>query len=47
MYAEALTGSGGTIVERDEYDAYGHPYILEPNFAADADGNNGSLREST
>jgi RHS repeat-associated protein len=31
-----LTGS--TVLERYEYDAYGNPYILEPNFADDPDG---------
>jgi hypothetical protein len=28
----------GTVVQRYEYDAYGKPYILEPDFAADPDG---------
>ena len=31
-------GSPPTVGERYEYDAYGSPYILEPNFAADPDG---------
>jgi RHS repeat-associated protein len=30
--------SGATVLERYEYDAYGNPYILEPNFADDPDG---------
>jgi RHS repeat-associated protein len=34
----ALTTWTGALVERYEYDAYGSPYILEPNFAADPDG---------
>ncbi|MHC4154055.1 MAG: RHS repeat domain-containing protein [Planctomycetota bacterium] len=34
----ALAAWTGTVVERYEYDAYGNPYILEPNFAADPDG---------
>ena len=33
----ALTNSGGTVVERYEYDAYGTSHILEPNFADDPD----------
>ena len=31
-------GAPPTVIERYEYDAYGSAYILEPNFAADADG---------
>jgi YD repeat-containing protein len=34
----ALVSYTGTVLERYEYDAYGNPYILEPNFAADPDG---------
>ncbi|MHC4153821.1 MAG: RHS repeat domain-containing protein [Planctomycetota bacterium] len=34
----ALAAWAGAVVERYEYDAYGSPYILEPNFAADPDG---------
>jgi RHS repeat-associated protein len=33
-----LTTGNGTVLERYEYDAYGNPYVLEPNFAADPDG---------
>lgn len=34
----ALTTGSGTVLERYEYDAYGNPYVLEPNFADDPDG---------
>jgi len=34
----ALISSNGTLWERYEYDVYGNPYILEPNFATDPDG---------
>jgi RHS repeat-associated protein len=34
----ALTTANGTVQERYEYDAYGRPYVLEPNFADDPDG---------
>ena len=34
----ALMNYSGTVFERYEYDAYGNPSILEPNFAAEADG---------
>ncbi|MHC4501291.1 MAG: RHS repeat domain-containing protein, partial [Planctomycetota bacterium] len=34
----ALTNWTGTVLERYEYDAYGSPYVLEPNFADDPDG---------
>jgi hypothetical protein len=34
----ALAGGNGTVLERYEYDAYGNPYVLEPNFADDPDG---------
>ena len=34
----ALIDNSGSVCERYEYDAYGNPYILEPNFADDPDG---------
>ncbi|MHC4527934.1 MAG: RHS repeat-associated core domain-containing protein, partial [Planctomycetota bacterium] len=34
----ALAAGNGTVLERYEYDAYGNPYVLEPNFADDPDG---------
>ncbi|MHC4527931.1 MAG: RHS repeat domain-containing protein [Planctomycetota bacterium] len=34
----ALAAGSGTVLERYEYDAYGNPYVLEPNFADDPDG---------
>jgi len=34
----ALVDDSGNVAERYEYDAYGNAYILEPNFAADPDG---------
>ena len=34
----ALIDNSGNVCERYEYDAYGNPYILEPNFAGDPDG---------
>jgi hypothetical protein len=33
-----LAAGNGTVLERYEYDAYGNPYVLEPNFADDPDG---------
>ncbi|HUT31495.1 MAG TPA: hypothetical protein VMX13_16995 [Sedimentisphaerales bacterium] len=36
----ALVSYTGWVYERYEYDAYGSPYILEANFAADPDGTN-------
>ncbi|MHC4867876.1 MAG: RHS repeat domain-containing protein, partial [Planctomycetota bacterium] len=39
LYSPAAMAAGnGTVLERYEYDAYGNPYVLEPNFAADPDG---------
>jgi RHS repeat-associated protein len=34
----ALVYTGGVVLERYEYDAYGNCHVLEPNFAADPDG---------
>ena len=34
----ALIDNSGNVCERYEYDAYGNPYVLEPNFADDPDG---------
>jgi hypothetical protein len=34
----AMTTGSRTVLERYEYDAYGNPYVLEPNFADDPDG---------
>jgi hypothetical protein len=34
----ALIFSGGVVLERYEYDAYGDCHVLEPNFADDEDG---------
>ena len=34
----ALLYINGAVTERYEYDVYGNPYILEPNFADDPDG---------
>jgi uncharacterized protein RhaS with RHS repeats len=36
----ALAAWAGTMVERYEYDAYGSPSILEPNFAGKSDYGN-------
>ncbi len=39
LYSSAgLLDSSGGVVERYEYDAYGQPYVLDANFADDADG---------
>jgi RHS repeat-associated protein len=39
LYSPAALATGsGTVLERYEYDAYGNPYVLEPNFADDPDG---------
>jgi hypothetical protein len=41
----ALMNYAGTGMERYEYDAYGSPYILEPNFAADPDGTGSTCED--
>ena len=39
LYSPAvLVDINGDVMERYEYDVYGNPYILEPNFADDPDG---------